>query len=68
MTKEHDFEVNDEGTIVQIIPVSQTAKDWIDENVESEGWQWLGRALCIDHRYAEDIIDGMLSEGLEMGA
>lgn len=68
MTKEHDFEVYHAGSIVQIKPISQAATDWLDENVESEGWQWLGRSLSIEHRLAEPVIEGMLDAGLEMGA
>jgi hypothetical protein len=62
-----DFEVNDTGSIVQIIPLTPAASEWLDENVESEGWQWMGNALCIDPRSAEAVIDGMVGDGLEMG-
>jgi hypothetical protein len=47
-----DFLIADHGSVVTIAPVSEAARDWIDENVASEPWQWLGGALCIDHRYA----------------
>ena len=43
-----DVTYADQGSVVQITPVSPAAKEWIDDNVASEGWQWLGRSLCID--------------------
>ena len=40
-----DFEVGYHGSVTQIIPLTQEAKDWIDENVHTESWQWMGGAL-----------------------
>jgi hypothetical protein len=53
-----DFHIADHGSIITIAPVSEAARDWIDENVASEPWQWLGGALCVDHRYAGNLIEG----------
>lgn len=61
-----DVRVRDAGSIVQFFLLTQKAKDWVRENVESEGWQWMGQALCVDHRYATDLINGMLEAGLEL--
>ena len=63
----HDFEVIDEGSVVGIAPVSEAARDWIDEKVHSESWQWMGGTLWIDHRYADPIIAGMIDDGLVDG-
>lgn len=63
----HDFDVIDNGSIISIIPRNETAQAWIDDNVQSEGWQWLDQALCIDHRMADTLIDGILCEGFTIG-
>jgi hypothetical protein len=62
-----DFEINDEGSIVAITPMNEQAREWIDENVHSEGWQWMGLSLCVDHRMAEPLLCGMVEAGFEIG-
>ncbi len=47
-----DFQIADHGSIISIKPVSEAARTWVDENVVSEPWQWLGGALCVDIRCA----------------
>lgn len=59
-----DFNANQEGSIVTIIPLTQVAKDWLNENVDSEPWMWMGPALCVDWRYGGDILNGMECAGL----
>ena len=53
----------DQGSVVQITPVSPAAKEWIDDNVASEGWQWLGRSLCIDWRYGALLLADLEDAG-----
>lgn len=60
-----DFLVNDCGSIVVIRPLTKKAHAWVDSNVESEGWQWLCGSLCIDHRFAAPVIEGMREAGLK---
>jgi hypothetical protein len=59
-----DVEFTNHGSIVSIRPLTDIGRDWIDENVAGEGWQWLGGALCAEPRYAIDIYQGMLADGL----
>jgi hypothetical protein len=59
-----DVEYSDEGTVVTFQPLTERGKDWIEENVTSEGWQWLGARLCVDPRYAQSLVDGMADAGL----
>ncbi len=47
-----------------ITPLTETAKDWISDNVQTEPWQWLRGNLAIDHHYIEDLVDGMIKAGL----
>ena len=46
-----------------IEPKSEAAREWIEENVITEGWQWLGRNLAVDHHYIETLVEGLESAG-----
>jgi hypothetical protein len=46
--------------------VSEAARSWVDENVASEPWQWLGDALCVDICCARNLIDEIAAEGFEI--
>lgn len=41
------------------------AEQWIEENVSGEQ-SWLGSALAVEHRYAEELAAGMVAEGLKV--
>jgi hypothetical protein len=47
-----DVLVANAGTVFTFCPLTTRAKKWIEENVESESWQWLGATLVVDHGYA----------------
>ena len=59
-----DVLVANEGTVFLFNPLTERAKDWIDDNVSSESWQWLGTTLVVDHRYAWGLAEGMNDAGL----
>lgn len=59
-----DVLVFDHGSLIAFTPVSLAAESWVNENVETEGWQWLGRRLYVEHRAAPALIDAMLDAGL----
>ena len=61
-----DFLIADHGSIVSIMPISEAALKWIDENVVCEPWQWLGGALCVDRRYARYLTDGIAAAGFDL--
>jgi hypothetical protein len=63
-TEGDDYHVTNHGTIVTITPLTQDAADWIDENVATEDWQWMGGALAIEPRYAGELLYGMQEDGL----
>ena len=52
------------GSIVGITPMTPIAREWIDENCQTEPWQWLGGTLNVDRRYADDLVEGMAEAGL----
>ncbi len=43
-----DFLFADHGSVIAIMPPTPAAVQWIDDNVVSEPWQWLGGALCVE--------------------
>lgn len=45
-------------------PITPKAKTWIDENLQLESWQYMGKSPAIEHRYIGDIVDGMIEDGL----
>lgn len=59
-----DVEVRNEGTIIMVTPVSIEAKDWVEENVPLESWQWLGGAFAVEPQYVADLLIGMNESGL----
>lgn len=63
-----DVRVESDSSMVLITPVSYVGRQWIDENIQAEGWQWLGGSLAVDKRYAEPIVNGMLNDGLDVEA
>ncbi len=50
-----DFLFADHGSVIAIVPLTPAAISWIDDNVVSEPWQWLGGALCVDPHHARDL-------------
>lgn len=60
-----DFTIADHGSLFLIRPVSKAARQWLDENVVAEPWQWLGGALAVDHRFARDILAELVDAGFE---
>jgi hypothetical protein len=54
------------GSIWQFEPVSRRAKTWVKDNVHTESWQWLGARLSVDHRYGENLLQGLVGEGFEV--
>jgi hypothetical protein len=51
-----DFQITDQGSIFLIRPRNEAARQWLDENVISEPWQWVQCALCVEARFARDLI------------
>ena len=58
-----DFTVNDQGSIVLLMPENDNARVWIDQNI-GDDITWWGGAVAIEHRYADDILTGIQRDGL----
>ena len=61
-----DVEVTGLGeSVVRFVPLTDEARAWFDAFVESESWQHLGPALCVDARYAAQLLHGLAEHGLQ---
>jgi hypothetical protein len=45
-------------------PMTVRAKEWFDEHVESEPWQWLGASMVVETRYGWGLAAGLKAAGL----
>ena len=57
-----DVVVVNHGTLFTFQPLTSAARTWIQESVEEDA-QYLGDLLCVEHRYAFDLADGLLDAG-----
>jgi len=62
--EENDLTVGDQGTIFTFTPHTKAGSRFLHEDLETEGWQWLGETLCVDHRLAPVVMDGAINEGI----
>jgi hypothetical protein len=59
--------VNQSGlSLVTFAPESEEESEWLTENVQAEGWQYMGKTLAVDTRYAGDLIEGVQAAGFEV--
>lgn len=62
-----DFRVvSDGGSMVGFRPMSERAEAWIDDNLQSMPWQWLGPVLWVDHRIAHTLAAALAAEGFNL--
>jgi len=59
----YDFVLSDQGSVWLLRPQTEDAQDWIDEHIASDAQQF-GRAIVIEPRYVDDIVDGIAVSGL----
>ena len=52
-------------SVYLLMPKTDEAKAWLDENVQAESWQYLGKNLAVGHRYIQDICRGICEAGLQ---
>ncbi len=62
-TEVPDFIVYGHGTLYMLLPKTQAAKDWAAEHLPDDALT-LGRAIAIEHRYLNPILDGINDAGL----
>ena len=60
----HDVRFEDFGSIWLVTPMTATARSWIEENVATESWQWIGGSLAVEPRCVPNLAEGMQAAGL----
>ena len=61
-----DVKIENEGTISLVTPLNAAAREWIDENIHTESWQWIGGSVAVEPRCLENLIEGMQEAGLQV--
>lgn len=61
-----DMRVRPEGTVVVFVPCSVAGQQWLEDNVHSEPWQWLGDGLVVERRPGMTLVEAMVMEGLQV--
>jgi len=64
MRKDLDFEVQDEGSIVLLRPLTVAATHWTTDNIGEEA-HWFGRAVVIERRYLGNILESIADVGFK---
>src|SRR4051794_18638677 len=59
-----DVRVTNEGAAYMVEPVTDGARQWVNQNVVVERWQWVGGSFAVDHRFIQRLVDGMREDGL----
>ena len=52
------------ASVYLITPLTRECEDWLKENV-SEDAMYLGHSLAVEHRYVEDLVEGLEREGFK---
>ena len=59
-----DIVVEDHGTVALLRPMTRAGGVWLNDNVSSEPWQWMGAALACEPRMVADVVAGAQADGL----
>jgi len=60
-----DFSFRDEGSIVLLTPLSPSAHEFVEERIGSDnGFQPYWPTVVIERRQAQDILEGVIAEGM----
>jgi hypothetical protein len=62
---EPDFFVENQGSIFLLRPVTPPAFAWVSEHIPKDA-QFFGKAVCVEHRYIAEILEGIRECSLEV--
>lgn len=60
-----DLEVQNEGSIFLLRPVSDLGWEWVNEHIADDAMTF-GNAIVVEHRYIGSIVDGAVADGLNV--
>ena len=58
-----DFFVQNAGSIFLLRPLTDAAREWIDEHIPDDA-QTFGDAIAVEHRYIAPIVTAAIADGL----
>jgi len=61
-----DLSFANHGSLTIMTPLTPAGVDWVDEHIPEDAQTW-GAGIVIEHRYVLDIMQGALSDGLDIG-
>jgi len=59
-----DIRADADGSIVVMTPLTEDGRVWMKMKVDSEPWQWYAGGLCVEHRFAADLVTYARQDGL----
>jgi hypothetical protein len=59
----NDVRVENCGSLFLFRPLTNAAQEWLEEHTDG---LWFGGALAVEPRYALDLAQGMLDDGLTL--
>ena len=65
-TNEADFIVRPHGTVWTFEPNTETAKEFTQNDLDVQSWQWLGPAFGVDKSLVNDLIAALEVEGFTL--
>lgn len=57
----NQISIKNHGSIFLVRAYTDEARTWLEEHTDG---QWFGGALAVEHRYIEDLAQGMADAGL----
>lgn len=60
-----DLSIANHGSIMILTPVSDAGREWVSQHIPEDAMRWAG-GVVVEPRYAQDIVDGALHDGLEV--
>lgn len=64
---EFDFTLRNHGNLFILTPLSEAGREWADNFLPEDALKW-GGGTVIEPRYVEDIVDGILGDGLAINS
>ena len=59
-----DVLIENHGSIAMFTPMTPAAREWVEENVEVESWQYMGASIACEPRSLDNLVQGMEEAGL----
>jgi len=66
MTDQTDVQIENSGNILLVTPLTPAARQWVEENVSIESWQWQGGSVAVEPRCLDNLVAGMKKAGLKV--